>query len=213
MRIGRADPTIQVVDLELRASFAADLPSLVDRLPLGVEVSTAAISGATADILTTIRIGNDMMGTGPFALRHIGLLYRVCANQGSLSRPSAQDRDCTYGVSKTRCIVKANFDTWRKTSASTLGQAITATETRLNSGGACGASGLQQELPVGDRKQGRRPPLDRRAGAHRRLPEVDRLHGQACGYDHRARRLCEVGTCEKICPQERDLRSVGDANH
>lgn len=54
MRVGLANPTVEIVDLEFRTSIAADFATPVDRLLFRLEVSAGAFGAPSADIPATI---------------------------------------------------------------------------------------------------------------------------------------------------------------
>ena len=62
MRVGLADPTVAIVNLEFRAGIAADLPAAIDRLLFRVEVPTGTFGTPAADIPAPAGIGHDVMG-------------------------------------------------------------------------------------------------------------------------------------------------------
>ena len=108
----KVQPRVTFSSEAIRAVIQIDAlyPSPVDRLPLGVEIPARPICAAAAEFSAAASVRNDMICPRTFALCHLGLLYRVCAKRRSLVRTSAKDRDCRYGVSRTRCIVNTNFD-------------------------------------------------------------------------------------------------------
>ena len=68
--LGLADPTILIVDLELRPSVAADLPPTVDRLPLRAEVPAGTLGAAVTRRTCNTYLAHKFVVTNPLSRFH-----------------------------------------------------------------------------------------------------------------------------------------------
>jgi hypothetical protein len=58
------DATVAVVDFELGASVAADLPAAIDGIRLMIKATGGAVGAATADIPAALGVWHHMVGAG-----------------------------------------------------------------------------------------------------------------------------------------------------